>query len=144
MDGDPRQIDLEEFLRRGQAAQASVDAIIQKSDREARRRPRARGTDPQTSHAAAKRAANELTHKQQAVLEVFMLRFRESGGHDASFTDPRMIREYNLRRHTMNWPAQSESGLRTRRHELVVKEKLEKVGIKDGKHTIWRIKRGES
>lgn len=114
------QLDLEDFLRRGQAAQREVGAIIERSDRAARRRPRARGTDPQTSHRAAKRAANELTRKQQAVLDCFKMA--------TPMTDPEFIRKYNWFRETLNWPPQSESGLRTRRHELVVAEKLQKVG----------------
>ena len=129
--------ELEKFVERGQTAQRHIDNILQRSDREARRRPRARGTDPQTSHKAAKRAAADLTAKQVAVLDCF----KGSEG----LTDPEFIHKYNLRREytpqEYPYPAQSPSGLRTRRHELVVKGKVESTGVKADKHTIWRLKR---
>jgi hypothetical protein len=131
------QLDLEDFLRRGQAAQREVNRIIQRSDQVARTRPRARGTDPQTSHEAAKDARKELTRKQQAVLECLSMA-------PQPITDPEIGHRYNLHREKKNWPKQSDSGLRTRRHELsetkppkVVADGKVKMGTRN--FTLWRL-----
>ena len=92
-----------------------------------RARPRARATDPQTSHRAAERAENTLTLKQLAVLDLF--RWLEP--FVITPIDERVVFEYRQRRHVVDWyPAQSESGLRTRRHELVERGYLEDSGEK--------------
>jgi hypothetical protein len=142
------QLDLEDFLRRGQAAQDSVNRILQKSDQVARTRPRARGTDPQTSHKAAKRAREGLTQKQQAVLDLFeYMELLNRGTHQTKvrMTDPQMIAKYNSFREQRGWPAQSDSGLRTRRHELTEMKpaKIVKVGeqerTKGKSFTLWGL-----
>jgi hypothetical protein len=69
---------------------------------------RARATDPPTSHAAAASVnASGLTDRQVAVL----LLFREVG----QMTDEEVEHHYGEH----GGPVQSDSGLRTRRHELV-------------------------
>ena len=77
-----------------------------------RSRPVARSTDPETSHVAAA-SITELTRKQQTVLMVIH--------QEGPITDHALNCVYNdpfLR----TWrPPQSESGLRTRRSELVRK-----------------------
>ena len=76
-------------------------------------KPRARTTDPDTSHEAAK-SVDDLTAKQMAVYDV-MLRIGPA-------TDERIRQAYEIR-HKQGfsdlYPKQSESGLRTRRSELV-------------------------
>lgn len=69
---------------------------------------RARRSDPQTSHDAAA-SVTGLRARQQAVLEVLR---RWDGG----MTDIQLINAY---RSSPTAPAQSESGIRTRRRELV-------------------------
>lgn len=137
------------------AKQIDIMDILAKSDAKARSRPRARGTDPQTSHRAAKRAAGELTRKQQAVLDCFryMEALNAPYGHMMGrfrMTDPQLIGKYNSFREKQNWPAQSDSGIRTRRHELVKAEKIEAAGEtrgsrsgRAGRYTLWATKRGK-
>ena len=134
---DEAQLDIvRDFIERGRKAQAEIDTIIGKSDRAARARPRARSTDPQTSHVAARKAREGLTAKQQAVLECFI--------GSEGLTDPELAHKYNLRiTHGYGYPRQAASGLRTRRHELVEIGKLEAYRTTEGpgrKFTIWRIK----
>jgi hypothetical protein len=148
------QLDLEDFLRRGQAAQREVTAITERSDRIARSRPRARGSHPQTSHKAAKRAGNELTRKQEAVFECFQraydkdLRMAVNSAIAGGMADPQFIAAYKsaVAHNKSDWPVQSDSGLRTRRHELVEKGKLEKLGVvvervRGKPFTLWGVKR---
>jgi hypothetical protein len=76
-----------------------------------RAEPRARTTDPETSHAAAASVRNP-TANQAAVLRVL----KNSG----PITDETLVRAYTHNSHNnMNLPQQSESGIRTRRKELV-------------------------
>lgn len=72
----------------------------------------ARRTDPETSHAAAASVA-DLRTSQKAVLRV--LRSRPSAG----FTDEELVFHYQAKRVSVDHPRQSESGIRTRRAELV-------------------------
>ena len=65
--------------------------------------PRARATDPETSHEAAASVTN-VRPRQAAVLEAFRV--------NGPMTDSSLRRVYS-------GPAQSDSGLRTRRCELV-------------------------
>lgn len=74
-------------------------------------RARVRRTDPDTSHQAAARLG-DLGESQRAVLVVLRVLGRP-------VLDEEMIREYNRRRKSLMLPEQSESGLRTRRAELV-------------------------
>jgi len=75
----------------------------------------ARRTDPETSHAAAA-SVRELTAKQGAVLRVFECLTEAT-------CDVELVRQYEWRgeRDPDLYPPQSESGIRTRRSELVRK-----------------------
>ena len=75
--------------------------------------PRARRSDPETSHEAAA-SVEHLTVKQDAVFRCF----------NRPRTDCELHTEYNRRllsQGVANYPTQSDSGLRTRRSELVRK-----------------------
>jgi hypothetical protein len=68
--------------------------------------PRARATDPVTSYQAAQ-SVRDLTGKQQAVLDCFL--------QHGPMTDEDLIGRYRAEFRL----EQTDSGLRTRRHELV-------------------------
>ena len=91
-------------------------------------KPVARTGDPDTSHAAAKSVRN-LTNKQEAVLTLFQ-------GY-GPMTDETMRVKYLASGHR---GPQSESGLRTRRSELVrkglVKDSGERVKLASGRMAI--------
>lgn len=75
---------------------------------------RARRTDPETSHAAAAGVTLKLTENRAAVLRMF--------GDGDKLTDEEIRRIYRIRNRldgTTTYPPQSDSGLRTRRSELV-------------------------
>lgn len=74
----------------------------------------ARRTDPQTSHEAARSIrSDKLRRSQEAVLDVLM----NLGG---SATDVELIERYaEVAQHWVPMPRQSDSGIRTRRSELV-------------------------
>jgi hypothetical protein len=98
----------------------------------------ARHTDPDTSHVAAARASIALTAKQEAVLAVFETYI--------NLTDVDLIRVYEIERREQRLrvplPQQSESGLRTRRSELVRKGKLvraTKIRLGDAVHSLWKL-----
>jgi hypothetical protein len=76
---------------------------------------RARSTDPDTSHEAA-RSIGEMTGKRQAVLDVLR--------HIGPATDAGIIEAYRA----MSCPEQSESGIRSRRHELHLLGLIRQVG----------------
>lgn len=93
---------------------------------------RARSTDPSTSHEAAASVV-DLTGKQHAVLAVF---HRHGAMHDED-----LLNAYDV---APDVPEQSDSGLRTRRHELVEQGLLEDSGrrasTEAGRQSIiWRI-----
>lgn len=73
--------------------------------------PRARLTDPEESHDAAA-SVRDLTEKQGAILSCLELVGRP-------LTDPEIRQIYERDREAEGWPQQTESGLRTRRNELV-------------------------
>lgn len=75
----------------------------------------ARHTDPATSHEAAA-SVTELTEKQRVVLDLF-----EQHG---PMADHELLRIYRIG----TLPPQSDSGLRTRRSELVAAGKLVQSG----------------
>jgi hypothetical protein len=92
---------------------------------------RARSTDPDTSHDAA-RSIGEMTEKRQAVLDII----RAIGGG----TDEDIIDAYR----SSSAPMQSASGIRTRRAELVRCGLVEDSGMRrnrsSGRHAIvWRV-----
>lgn len=74
------------------------------------KRARARRTDPDTSHAAARKQRN-LTEAQQAVMTVFR-------AHDKPLLDEELIPFYSLMRAPFRLPIQTASGIRSRRVEL--------------------------
>ena len=91
----------------------------------------ARHTDPETSHAAAQRVT-EITERQRSVLRLIPI--------DRGVTDPYIESAYNQARRVARdvTPAQSESGLRTRRAELVELGYVVASGKTDG-FTLWRL-----
>lgn len=96
--------------------------------------PKARRTDPDTSHAAAS-SVHDLRQRQAAVL--FALRAIGPS------TDEKLVARYDR-----IFPAipQSPSGLRTRRHELVTAGLVEWAGTKQplasGRMArVWRVVR---
>lgn len=83
-------------------------------------RAHARNTDPETSHAAAASLPDErLRRSQQAVYDVLQ--------HCGPLTDVELIMQYQR---YGGLPAQSESGIRTRRSELVRRGMVEWTGEK--------------
>jgi hypothetical protein len=97
----------------------------------------ARATDPETSHAAAS-SVIELRDKQKWVLEVFKR---------GSFTDQQLLEYYGVMSVQLGtkFPRQSDSGLRTRRSELVTMGLIEDSGERrktaSGRSSIvWRLK----
>lgn len=95
----------------------------------------ARKTDPAESHEAASSITN-LTGKQAAILKLIR-RF-------PGMADPGIIAGYQMRskENPDEFPPQSESGIRTRRHELVDKGLVEKAGtitLKSGRRgATWK------
>ena len=72
--------------------------------------PRARSTDPQTSHDAARKVSNVAKVRNQ-ILSILWQR--------GPLTDPKIAEYYFQRVADGTAPMASESGLRTRRKELV-------------------------
>lgn len=77
--------------------------------------PRSRNTDPTTSADAAA-SIGDMTAKRQAVLDVLR--------HIGPATDVQIIEAYRA----MSCPDQSESGIRSRRHELHLLGLIKQVG----------------
>lgn len=104
------------------------------------RRAHARRTDPDTSHEAARSVEPDLTVRQEAVL----LLFQRYG----SMTDRELVDRYEATTFLPlngdpDLPVQGPSGIRTRRHELVVAGRLEadeKVRIGARFHWRWRLR----
>jgi len=87
----------------------------------------ARGTGPETSHQAAKSLSSDtLRRSQYAVLSVLC------GALDGSATDEELVGEYSVRCVKPSWniARQSDSGIRTRRKELVSQGLVENSGKK--------------
>jgi hypothetical protein len=100
---------------------------------------RARRKDPETSHEAARHASENLRKSQYAVLAAF----RELG----AMSDETLVDRY-AELHGQSpttYPDQSPSGLRTRRHELVLLGKIVFTGRRDEnaagkvKPRLWRL-----
>lgn len=93
----------------------------------------ARTNDPSTSLQAAA-SVTGLNKKQAAVYECLRLM--------RSATDERLVEAYGRHRLDMGWPLQSESGVRSRRAELVRKGLVVEGGFShtQGRRrcTIWR------
>lgn len=81
----------------------------------------ARRGDPETSHLAA-RSVERIRLSQHAVMRVF--------DQDGPMHDQRMISLYNGYVYFDALPVQSESGLRTRRKELVEMGRLKDSGLR--------------
>lgn len=96
--------------------------------------PRARRSDPWTSHAAA-RSINGLTARQNAVWNFLY--------QHGPLTDEELVNDYT-RTGRDAWPAQSPSGLRTRRKELADRSLVEEAGdtiVQSGRRAIiWRAR----
>lgn len=81
----------------------------------------ARRTDPATSHAAARSLdAATLRQSQTAVLETI----RRYG----PLSDVELVTRYDQLARAMRWPLQSDSGIRSRRAELVGRGLVVPVG----------------
>jgi hypothetical protein len=85
--------------------------------------PRARVTDPPTSHAAARAARRGVTIAQLAVLDVFQWCRREAPRTESVMTHEMLIRRYDSGRRRVArrawYPDITESSVRTRCKELV-------------------------
>lgn len=86
--------------------------------------PATRSTDPATSHAAARRAADRLTNKQLAVLDTFQRGKRNTTDTSAAvMTHEQLVEKYNtIRRRVTScgwFPPLTDSSIRTRCKELV-------------------------
>jgi hypothetical protein len=101
---------------------------------------KARSGDPESSHDAARRATEQLKQSQEAILKVFSLH--------PSMTDEQLVRYYDslARDFPATFPAQGPSGIRTRRHELVLLGKIHFSGQRDESQgdrrispRIWRL-----
>jgi len=94
-------------------------------------KPVARHSDPDTSHAAAD-SVTELTEKQETVLALLI-------NYGPQLSDGEIAVTYRRVGYHVTWP-QSESGLRTRRSELVrkglVQDSGERVKLESGRMAI--------
>ena len=100
----------------------------------------ARSTDPESSHEAGEQAKAKLRSSQDAVLRIFKLY--------GAMSDEMLVRVYEsqMKKNPGLFPQQTPSGLRTRRHELVLREKIvysgkrdESLGDRRIKPRIWRL-----
>lgn len=111
-----RDVAIRGWMYATQAAETAKDLARKLAEAERRlsevvdAKPKARATDPETSHKAVPKKLN-LTRNRKAVLVVL----RELG----PMTDEQLHSAYSARARTGRAPAQSPSGLRTRRCELV-------------------------
>jgi hypothetical protein len=145
---DPGEQDEGRVKRRGLPRASAVDQADMFSTQSvptANVGPATRSADPETSRAAARRAGQNLTAKQTAVLALFVVK--------GWMTDEEVETAYNaIRRDIARFPEtaavvpeQSPSGLRTRRSELVQLKYLTKAGIKrpmatGGEGTVWKVR----
>lgn len=96
----------------------------------------ARRTDPETSHAAAQSVKAEQIRKSQAcILETF----RTFG----PLSDVELVALYDELASARSWPLQSESGIRSRRAELVGRGLVVPVGktklVSGRKAIVWGL-----
>jgi hypothetical protein len=96
-------------------------------------RPRARATDPETSHAAAA----SIAPKRQRATQLAVLELLRKAG---PLHDYALIARYDEARIGHGWPPQTRSGLQTRRHELVtaglVRDSGERILLETGRRAI--------
>lgn len=101
---------------------------------------KARTKDPESSKEAARHATNKLRESQEAVLRLFRVM--------GEMSDEQLVDAYTARmgEYPGLYPPQTPSGLRTRRHELVLCEKVSYTGRRDEsvadrrvKPRIWRL-----
>lgn len=92
-----------------------------------------RTTDPVTSHSAA--LSVRVTENQQHVLNVLR--------NEGPMTDVQLVRRYNYwHGAVVNMPRQSESGIRTRRAELVDKGLVRALIDDEGEYVTQRLPSG--
>lgn len=100
----------------------------------------ARSTDPITSHEAATSVESKIKWSQRAVREFFEMQGRAMSDKDLVERYPRYVETGRY-----DWPRQSPSGLRTRRHELTEMGVIEDSGVaqiykgSNRRHIIWRL-----
>jgi hypothetical protein len=97
--------------------------------------PNARLTDPETSHQAAKSVS-----KLKEMYDTMLIAFESLG----PMNDDQLIRLWRVGVNELGWREASESGIRSRRSELVAQGKLEdsgrRVQMKSGRMSIvWSI-----
>jgi hypothetical protein len=97
-----------------------------------------RRTDPETSVEAAESVQDKIRASQAAVLLVLNTYYPEG------CTDSELIIMYRMQSNRMTLPRQSESGIRTRRSELVERGLVEDTGKRDvlasGRRSIiWKV-----
>ncbi len=107
------------------------------------REPKARGSDPQTSHLAAQ-GITRLADKQWAVLALFGEYHAAFGATFAGATDRELVSDYHAGPGWRERPRQTDSGLRTRRHELWEAGMVERCGERKDPSggrlmQVWRI-----
>lgn len=81
--------------------------------------PHARITDPETSHEAAK-SVSKLKDTYDTILTAF--------GTLGPMNDEQLIKLWRVGVHELGWRSASESGIRSRRSELVAQGKLRDSG----------------
>jgi hypothetical protein len=128
---DPKIKDLANKIKRGMYKFENLAVML--VDCSGSQKPHARSSDPKTSHDAAA-SVDKLIEKQEWVLRVFEICGK-------NLTDEELIKSYN---NAPAAPVQSESGIRTRRSELVTKGKLvdsgERRKTKSNRNSIvWKL-----
>jgi hypothetical protein len=98
--------------------------------------PRARNNDPVTSHDAAA-SVGDVTETQAIIL--MLLR-------ETPMCDEKLIEQYRLGEKSWGYPHKSDSGLRSRRAELVRKGLVETLGMQERMSTgryafVWQVVR---
>lgn len=98
--------------------------------------PKARHSDPQTSHEAASKVSN--------VEQVRIAIYNILDANPEGLTDSQIQRIYDKARPKLRWPLASDSGLRSRRAELVEQGRVAhsgKYGVTEsGRKTIvWKV-----
>lgn len=127
---DPGDQERGRIKRRGMPAASSalqMDVFSARSTAPANVGPATRSKDPETSKRAAERASGDMTNKQMAVLALFWVY-----GH---LNDEDLVNIYRRKQRALGvgstvLPQQTDSGIRSRRSELVQLKYLESAGYK--------------